>query len=89
MKVIAVHDAVGEILSLVVSPEEGPDFGVESHAGEFARTVEIPGLSLDMPDPEIYRRLEEVTKTFRVDVTDQPELAPSAQLVAKGGPSGS
>ncbi|MEV4683277.1 hypothetical protein [Streptomyces kurssanovii] len=88
MKVLAVHDAAGDILSLVVSPEEGPAFGVESRAGEYVHTVEISGLSLDMPHPEIYRRLDEVAKTFRVEVTEPADAAPAAQLVAKGGRTG-
>ncbi|MFF2569073.1 hypothetical protein [Streptomyces sp. NPDC058084] len=89
MKALAVHDAGGNILSLVVSPEDGPAFGVESRAGEYVRTVEISNLSLDMPHPEIHQRLKEVATNFRVEVREPFDVAPAAQLVAKTGQTGS
>ncbi|MCX4763849.1 hypothetical protein OG562_23350 [Streptomyces sp. NBC_01275] len=88
MKVIAVHDPAGTILSLVVSPEEGPTFGVEPRVGQYVHTVEISELSLDMPEPEIFQRLDEVARTYRVDVAEQFSAAPPARLVAKGGQTG-
>ncbi|MFF5784999.1 hypothetical protein ACFY8P_08540 [Streptomyces sp. NPDC012693] len=89
MKALAVHDAGGNILSLVVTPEDGPAFGVESRTGEYTHTVEISDISLDMPDPEIFRRLSDVATNFRVELTEPVHVAPAAQLVAKNGRTGS
>jgi hypothetical protein len=89
VKALAVHDAGGNILSLVVSPEDGPTFGVETRSGEYTHTVEIADLSFDMPDPEIYQRLDEVATSFRVEVAESVDVAPAAQLVPKSGQTGS
>ncbi|MEV5283590.1 hypothetical protein [Streptomyces sp. NPDC051993] len=83
MKALAIHDAGGNILHLVVSPEDGPAFGVEPRAGQYSHTVEISDISLGMPDREIYQRLNEVATNFRVEVTEPVDVAPAAQLVAK------
>ncbi|MFE2413838.1 hypothetical protein ACFXDE_36455 [Kitasatospora sp. NPDC059408] len=89
MKVMAIHDTAGNILTIVASPEEGPTFGVEPRVGQFAHTVEISDLSLEAPESEIYRRLDEVAKTYRVAVAEPLGVAPSARLVAKGSQTGS
>ncbi|GHE46177.1 hypothetical protein CP980_34745 [Streptomyces vinaceus] len=83
MKALAVHDAGGNILHLVLSPEDGPAFGVESRAGQYMHTVEISDISLDMPDREIYQRLNEVATNFRVEVAEPVDVSPAAQLVTK------
>ncbi|CAM5562145.1 hypothetical protein GCM10010343_73020 [Streptomyces avidinii] len=81
MRVLAVHDSAGQIISLVASPEDAPTVSVELRAGEYMHAVDVSELSLDMEESRIYERLAEVAENFRVDA---PEAAVSeVQLIPR------
>ncbi|MGW7190084.1 hypothetical protein [Streptomyces sp. NPDC054838] len=81
IRVLAVHDSAGHIISLVASPEDAPTVSIELRAGEYMHAVDVSELSLDMEESRIYERLAEVAENFRVDA---PEAAiPKAQLIPR------
>jgi antitoxin component HigA of HigAB toxin-antitoxin module len=68
MRITAVHDSRGEILTLVASPPEAPPAQLELQPGQSMTEIEAPE---DMPaidTPEINERLSELMENYQVDV---------------------
>ena len=82
MKVHAIHDARGNIVRVIVSPPNAPPGTPAAPAGHSITEVETD-LEIDPTNPANLSRLQELIKSFRVDVKT------SAKLVRKTGPAGS
>jgi hypothetical protein len=79
MRVVAIHDAAGNILTLIASAEDGPGGGIHLEPGHGAREIEVAELDETMDHPELKRRLDELIENYRVDVSGD---APKARLVS-------
>jgi len=81
MKILAIHDAHGNITASVVLPENAPPGAVAAEPGQMMTEVEAE-VRIDPLDGENYQRLIEVIQNFRVDVKTE------AKLVRKRPPKG-
>jgi len=81
MKVLAIHDAKGDIARIVVCPPNSPPAGTAVGAGYLATEVEAPDLKINAADPQSYQRVAQVLKKLKV------EVKPAGKLVKKR-PSG-
>jgi hypothetical protein len=74
MRMLAAHDAEGNIHHLVVSPADAPLATVTTETGLLVTEVEAPEVfsGLDLSDPEGSReeldKLQEYLRDFRVEV---------------------
>jgi hypothetical protein len=82
-RVIAIHDAAGNIGTLVVSPADARRVGVDLKPWQYMHEVEVPDLVLEADDAQIHARLNEVIENFRVEVDTEVADMPKAQLVRK------
>jgi len=82
MKLLAVHDAKGNIARIMVCPPSAPPAATAAGPGYFVTEVEAPDPKIDAADPESYQRLTQVLKNFRVEVKTE------GKLVRKDSPGG-
>ncbi len=68
MKVLAIHDAQGNIAALVVGPPSSPPAVVAAEPGQLVTEVEAPEVKVERTDPESYQRLVEVIENFRLEL---------------------
>jgi hypothetical protein len=80
MRVLAIHDGVGNITSLMAWPADMPEAGVRLEHGEYAHEIEVPGLDDAADHTERSRILDEVVETYRVAVSPD---ASKAELTRK------
>lgn len=78
MKILAVHDAQGNITAVVVRPEGAP-MGVTAEPGQLATEVDAPDVKIDPADPGSYQRLIEMLQEFRVEVKTEGRLVKRAR----------
>ena len=74
MKVLAIHDATGNIERVLVHPSNGPPGSVTPPPGRFATEVEVAGLKDDPVDPKNYERLMETLRNYRVEAKTAAKL---------------
>jgi hypothetical protein len=80
MRVVALHDADGNIESLLASPEGSPSMGTEVKPGQRMTEIDVPELTSDLDGSSLLDRLDEMISSHRV------EAGPSqARLVQKTG----
>ena len=79
MRVVAIHDAAGNIVTLIASAEDGPGGGIHLEPGHEARKVDVADLDEKMDHGELKRRLDDVMENYRVDVSG---TALKAQLIS-------
>ena len=74
MRILAAHDAKGNIHHVVVCPTDAPVATVTTEAGLLITEIEVPD-GLDLSDPErSSHRLSEVLKDFQVEVRAKVKL---------------
>jgi hypothetical protein len=80
MKILAIHDAEGNIVASVIRPEDAPPASVAVGPGRMTTEVEAREVKIDPLDEheESYKRLIEVMQNSRVEV--------EAKLVTKHRP---
>lgn len=83
MRVIAVHDNVGNIVSLLTGPSDAPPTGVRLEPGQEMREIDVSQLTLDSSDPELHARLTEIIETYKVQVPAQVADVPAARLIRR------
>jgi hypothetical protein len=82
-RVIAIHDSVGTIHSLMAWPSDSPPASPELQPGQYVHEIDVRELTLDMDDSQLHGRLGEVAENFRVELpTGSGELS-KARLVTK------
>ena len=77
MRILAAHDAEGNIHQLVVSPPDAPPATVTTEPGLLISEIEAPEVmsGLDLSDPERSgQQLSEVLKHFQVEVGAKAKL---------------
>lgn len=67
MKVLAIHDAKGNIDAVIVRPGDAP-MGATAAPGQMVTEVEVPDVKIDPADPRSYQRLIDMLREFRVEV---------------------
>lgn len=67
MRLLAIHDAEGNIARFVMNPSDGPRAAVAVQAGEFVTEIEAPDLEFDAEDPSSLRRVVELLERYRVE----------------------
>jgi hypothetical protein len=77
MKVLAIHDAQGNIAGVVASPGDAP-LGAVVVPGQTMTEVEVPDMQIDPADPESYQQFIEMLKQFRVEVKTEGRLVKKA-----------
>jgi hypothetical protein len=71
MKLIAIHDAVGRISTLLTLPPNSPLGEVETGAGQFTTELEISEMKFDFNAPEIQNHLAEIIENYLVECEPQ------------------
>jgi hypothetical protein len=77
MRILAVHDAEGNIHQIVVSPPDAPPATVTTEPGLLISEIEAPEVmsGLDLSDPErSSQQLSEVLQHFQVEVGAKAKL---------------
>jgi len=80
MRVLAMHDAQGNIHHIVVGPPDSPPAVVTAEPGLLVTEVEAPEeiADLDLSDPQSQRQLNEVLQNFRVEAQAEGRLVRKA-----------
>jgi hypothetical protein len=68
MKVSAIHNAVGQILEIIVSPEEGPTVGIRPRVGQTITQVDIPHHIQLIMSNENVQELAQLIQKYKVVV---------------------
>ena len=77
MRILAVHDAEGNIHQIVVSPPDAPPATVTTEPGLLISEIEAPEVmsGLDLSDPErSSQQLSEILQHFQVEVGAKAKL---------------
>ena len=74
MKILAIHDAKGNIAASIVLPANAPPGAVAVDPGQVMTEVEVRELKIDPLDGQNYQRLVEVIQNFRVEVKTEAKL---------------
>jgi len=74
MKILAIHDAQGNITASVVHPPDAPPAAVGSEGGQMMTEVEVREVRIDPLDGQNYQGLIEVMQNFRVEVKTEAKL---------------
>lgn len=74
MRLLAIHDAQGNIARLVVRPPDSPPAAVKAGPGQFVTEIDAPEVTVDLADPDSHQRLVEVLEHFRVEVKVEGRL---------------
>ena len=77
MKVLAIHDAQGNIDTIIVRPGDAP-MGATVSPGQMVTEVEVADVKIDPADPGSYQRLIEMLQEFRVEVKTEARLVRKA-----------
>jgi hypothetical protein len=77
MKVLAIHDAQGNIAAVVVRPGDAPT-GAVVVPGQTVTEVEAPEVHIDPEDPGSYQQLIEMLQEFQVEVKTEGRLVRKA-----------
>ncbi|GGZ75069.1 hypothetical protein ACFOOM_27345 [Streptomyces echinoruber] len=76
MRITAVYDRRGNIETLVAGSEDAPPPQPETKPGQYCSEISAPqvleALREDLGDELIFRRLEEIMNSYRVDVGSAP-----------------
>jgi hypothetical protein len=83
VRVAAVHDSAGYIVSLLAGPSDGPRMGMELEPWQYVHEVDIPDLTLDADDSDLHRGLNYVMENFRVELPPGVDDAPTARLIKR------
>lgn len=83
MRVVAVHDAVGNIISLVAGPSDGPRMHMDLEPGQYVHAIDVPNLTLKADDADLHRSLNDVMENYRVDVPPGFDDVPAAKLIKR------
>jgi hypothetical protein len=68
MRILAMHDAEGNVQRIEVSPEDAPPGGVTPDPGLLLTEVEAPDISrLDLSDPASHQQIAEMLEHYRVE----------------------
>jgi hypothetical protein len=67
MRLLAIHDADGNIARFVMNPSDGPRAVVAAQVGEFVTEIEAPDLEFDAEDPRSLHRVLELMDRYRVE----------------------
>jgi hypothetical protein len=76
MRILARHDAQGNVHEIVVSPADSPRVAVTTELGLLTTEVEAPEeiAGLDVNDPESLQRLTEMINQLRVEAKAEASL---------------
>jgi hypothetical protein len=78
MKVMAIHDAQGNISATVVVPTDAPAGAIRVEPGQTITEIEGHSLKFDAQKEQSYERLLEIIQNFRME-----PIASKAKLVRK------
>lgn len=67
MRVVAVHDAAGNITALTTVPPDAPMAGATPKGGQSVTELEIPEIAEDLDSASLADRLTEIIGTHRVE----------------------
>jgi hypothetical protein len=67
MRIVALHDSAGNIISLIALPPDGTSAGLQVGPGQSLTELDIAEIPDDLAPEETYERLVEITQRFRVD----------------------
>ena len=79
MRVVAVYDAAGKIVTLMSIPRDGPSGGLQIRAGQRTSEFDVPEIPDYQHQQETYNQLVELAQRFRVETDNQ-----QPRLVRKG-----
>ncbi len=74
MKLLAIHDAKGNISRIVVCPPNAPPAATAVGPGHFVTEVEALDVKIDPADPSSYQRLTQVLENSQVEVKTEGKL---------------
>jgi hypothetical protein len=74
MKIIALHDARGNIERLVAAPAGGPPASVGGDANLIATELDAANLRIDLRVADAHERLVDLIKNYRVEVKREAKL---------------
>lgn len=67
MKIFAVHDTDGNISALLTVPPNSPPGEINIGPSQFRTELKLAGMSIDLNDPQIHDRLNELIETHKVE----------------------
>ena len=68
MRILAAHDALGNVRRLIVSPDDSPAAGLVPPPGLSLAELEASELHIDLGSPESLDRLGQELIHFRIDL---------------------
>jgi len=80
MRLVAVHDAAGNIAALMTLPPNSPPKGMQVKAGQHLTEFEAPEITCNPRDPSLVKHLTEIADNFRLETR-----APEGRFVRKVG----
>lgn len=79
MKLLAIHDAKGNIVRLIVRPLNAPPGSTAVPSGHFATEIEVPDIKIEPGQQSTYDRLKQVMKDHRIEVKTESKLVPKGR----------
>jgi hypothetical protein len=74
MRCFAMHDKLGKLAGLIISPPDSPAAGMSTESGLFLTEVDAPEELSEPAGPDREKKLNEILKSFRVDINVRPRL---------------
>jgi hypothetical protein len=74
MRCLAMHDQLGKLAGLILSPPDSPPAGMSSESGLFLTEVDAPAELSEPAGPDREKKLSEILRNFRLDVNVRPRL---------------